>query len=252
MRVKRITIMDTPVDPLTMQETVALIDSAIKAKKKMQQSDVNASKIIMMKKDPALREAVVNCDLISADGQSVVWASRLLGHPLPERVTGVDLMQNLVKLAHERKYRVFFFGAKEEVVKKVVEVYSEQYSPGIIAGYRNGYYKQSEEPDIARSIGAAKPDMLFVGMPSPTKEIFLHKYSKILNATYTMGVGGSFDVVSGTIPRAPLWMQRMGLEWAFRLIQEPGKLWKRYLQTNSLFIYYLLQELVKTRIAPKQ
>lgn len=239
---KRITILGSPVDALTMNETLSLIDNAIKNKKKIQHVVVNAAKIVNMKTDKELYNAVVNCDIINADGQSVVWASRILKKPLPERVTGIDLMENIVKLASEKKYKIYFFGAKEEIVKKVVDIYSEKYSPKIIAGYRNGYFKKEEEPEIARNIAASKADILFVAIPSPMKEIFLDKYADIIKCSFTMGVGGSFDVVSGLIPRAPGWMQKIGMEWFFRLMQEPRKMWKRYLKTNSLFIYYLIKE----------
>jgi N-acetylglucosaminyldiphosphoundecaprenol N-acetyl-beta-D-mannosaminyltransferase len=225
-----------------MSETLSLIDNAILNKKKIQHVVVNAAKIVNMKKDKELYDAVANCDIINADGQSVIWASRILNKPLPERVTGIDLMENIVKLAHDKKYKIFFFGAKEEIVKKVVDIYSEQYSSSIIAGYRNGYFKKEQEEETARNIAASKADILFVAIPSPMKEIFLDKYSDVIKCSFTMGVGGSFDVVSGLIPRAPRWMQRLGMEWFFRLIQEPRKMWKRYLKTNSLFIYYLIKE----------
>ena len=162
---------------------------------------------------------------------------KFLWKPLPERITGIDLMQNLVKLAYEKGYKIFFFGAKEEVVKKVVEKYSNEFSKDIIAGYRNGYFKQNEEEFVAKQIADSGADILFVAISSPKKEIFLNKYKGTINVPFIMGVGGSFDVVAGVIKRAPKWMQKCGLEWFYRLLQEPKRMWKRYLFTNVIFIY---------------
>ena len=214
----------------------------MKEKKQIHHVVVNAAKIINMKKDKELYDSVVNCDIINADGQAVVWASKILGLPLPERVAGIDLMENLIDMAHKYKYKIYLFGAREQVVKKVVDIYSKRFSNTIIAGYRNGYFDKDEEITIAENIASAKPDILFVAIPSPKKEIFLDKYKNIINVPFIMGVGGSFDVISGKIPRAPIWMQKIGMEWFFRLIQEPRKMWKRYLITNTLFIYYLIKE----------
>ena len=171
---------------------------------------VNAAKMVHMQKDQELYESVVSSDIINADGQAVVWASKFLGQPLPERVAGIDLMQNLVKLAYEKNYKVFFFGAKEEIVSEVVSHYIEMYSSDIIAGYRNGYFKKEEEKSIAEEIATSGADILFVAISSPTKEIFLHQYKDIINTPFIMGVGGSFDVVSGKVKRAPVWMQNAG------------------------------------------
>jgi len=245
MSKSRITIFNTPIDAITMQETLSLIDKARIERKPIRHVVVNVAKLVNMQKDQALFDSVVNCDIINADGQPVVWAAKILGKKLPERVAGVDLMQNLVMLAAEKKYRVFFFGAKEEVVKKVADKYSAQYSTAIIAGYRNGYFKAEDEPLIAKQIADSKADILFVAISSPKKEIFLNKYKDLIDMPFIMGVGGSFDVVSGLVKRAPVWMQNCGLEWFYRLCQEPRRMWKRYLVTNTIFIWMLLKEWIK-------
>jgi len=243
MNNKRITILNCPVDKLSMQETLSVIDDAISNSESLQHVVVNAAKLVNMQKDRQLYESVVSNDIINADGQAVVWASRFLGKPLPERVAGIDLMQNLVRLAQEKGYKIFFFGAQEEIVKAVVDKYSKEYSPEIIAGYRNGYFKKEEEKEIAKQIAYSGANMLFVAISSPTKENFLSQNSELLKkVNFTMGVGGSFDVVAGKVKRAPVWMQKAGLEWFYRFLQEPGRMWKRYLVTNSLFIWYVLKE----------
>lgn len=238
----RINILNCPIDKLTMDETIKQIDNSIVSKTHLHHVVVNAAKMVHMQEDKELHESVVSSDIINADGQAVVWASKFLNQPLPERVAGIDIMQNLVKLSHEKGYKVFFFGAKEEVVKGVVDKYSEMYSSDIIAGYRNGYFKKDEETTIAKQIADSEADILFVAISSPTKEIFLNTHKDIINTPFVMGVGGSFDVVSGKVTRAPVWMQNNGLEWFYRFLQEPRRMWKRYLVTNSLFLYYVFKE----------
>ena len=240
---KEINILNTKIHNLTMQETLCKIEDVITSKKQIHHVVVNAGKIVAMQKDLQLRKSVNDSDLINADGQAVVWASRILKKPLKERVAGIDLMINLVKMAHDKRLKIFFLGAKEEVVKEVVDKYSKQYSGNIIAGYRNGYFDKDEEPKIAKDIADSGADILFVAISSPTKENFLFNYKGVLKSVnFIMGVGGSFDVVSGKVKRAPLWMQNRGLEWFYRLVQEPKRMWKRYVIGNTKFILLVLKE----------
>ncbi len=239
----RITILNTTIDNYSTSETLQLIDKAIVEQKQIHHVVVNAGKIVAMQSDIQLRKSVNESDLINADGQSVVWASKFLKKPLKERVAGIDLMQKLVELAHEKKYKIYFFGAKENVVKEVVDKYSKLFSPNIIAGYRNGYFKKEEETEIAKEISDSGANILFVAISSPTKENFLYENKALLSkVNFIMGVGGSFDVVSGKVKRAPIWMQKHGLEWFFRLVQEPKRMWKRYLVGNTKFISLVLKE----------
>lgn len=235
-------VMGVPIHNLTMNETLREIKSAIDNGESVQHIVVNAAKIVAMHEDAQLKQSVLSSDIINADGQAIVWASKILGRPLKERVAGIDLMQNLVELAHQNEYKIFFFGAKEDVVSKVVEKYKHQYSPNIIAGYRNGYFKKEEEQEIAKQIADSRANILFVAITSPTKENFLYEHKETLKkVNFTMGVGGSFDVVSGKTKRAPFWMQKSGLEWFYRVIQEPKRMWKRYLFGNIKFILLLMK-----------
>ena len=239
----KIDFLGIPVDSMTMRETIAYIDNVIKENMSINHVVINAGKVVSMSEDRQLFNSVVSCDLINADGQSIVWAARFLGHDLPERVAGIDLMQELMSLASKNGYKCFFFGAKEEVVKKVVEIYSQKYGPQIIAGYRNGYYTEEQEQEIASQIAGSGAQLLFVAITSPKKENFLHKYKLTLrNVNFTMGVGGSFDVIAGITKRAPVWMQDVGMEWFYRLVQEPRRMWKRYLVGNTKFILMVIKE----------
>lgn len=240
---KKINILNTSIHNLTMQETLEIVDNTVSEGKQLHHVVVNAGKLVAMQKDQQLRQSVNESDLINADGQAVVWASKILGKPIKERVAGIDLMENLVELAHQKKYKIFFFGAKEEVVKKVVENYSEKYSSDIVAGYRNGYFNKQHEEQIARNISNSGANILFVAISSPTKENFLYQNRKLLNkVNFVMGVGGSFDVVAGIVKRAPVWMQNYGLEWFYRFSQEPRRMWRRYLVGNTKFIFYVVKE----------
>ena len=229
-----------------MDETLSIINDTIVNGESIQHVVVNAGKIVQMQKDEQLRESVNNSDIINADGQAVVWAAKFLSKPLKERVAGIDLMENLVELAYKKNHKIFLFGAKEEVVKKVVAIYSEKYGKNLIAGYRSGYYSKEEEASIAHDIATSGANMLFVAITSPKKENFLYEYKKELNAVnFIMGVGGSFDVIASVTKRAPRWMQNIGMEWFYRFLQEPKRMWKRYLVGNSKFIYLVFKEKFK-------
>jgi N-acetylglucosaminyldiphosphoundecaprenol N-acetyl-beta-D-mannosaminyltransferase len=239
----RIRILNTNIDNYSMEETLQTVVDAIEANKQIHHVVVNAGKIVAMQKNAELRESVNSSDLINADGQAVVWASRILGHPLTERVAGIDIMQNLVKVAYRRKYKIYLLGATEEVVSRVAAIYSDTYGPGIIAGCRNGYFDEQDEGTVAGTIARSGAQILFVAISSPMKENFLYRNRELLKGVnFIMGVGGSFDVVAGKTKRAPRWMQRAGLEWFYRFLQEPRRMWKRYLVGNFKFIMLVLKE----------
>ena len=155
----RVSICNIPVDALTMQQTIDLIDKAIREKRSIHHVVINAVKVANAQKDKVLKDSIISCDIINADGQGIVWASHLLNKPLPERVAGIDLMEASVKLAAEKNYHIFFLGAKEEIVKSVVNIYTNKYGKDIIAGYRNGYFKKEEEPIITKQISDSNANM---------------------------------------------------------------------------------------------
>jgi len=242
----KIEFLGIPVDALTMQETVSYINDTIKDGKRINHVVINAGKVVAMQTDNQLFESVVSCDLINADGQSIVWASKFLGKHLPGRVAGIDLMEELVHLAAQMNYKCFFFGAKEKVVCQVVDLYTKKYGSSIIAGYRNGYFADEDEPGIARLIAESGAQLLFVAITSPRKENFMYNYrEELAGVNFTMGVGGSFDVIAGFTKRAPIWMRNNGLEWLYRLAQEPRRMWRRYFFGNLKFIGLVVKERCK-------
>lgn len=239
-------MLNTQIHNLNMDQTLSLVQEAIENERQIHHVAVNAGKIVQMQTNRELRESVNNSDLINADGQAVVWASRFLNKPLKERVAGIDLMHNLVELAHKKGYSIYLLGAKDEVVKKVAQGYQKQFGENIIAGYRDGYFTKEQEPLIAKEIAQSGAQMLFVAITSPIKENFLYQNREQLSGiNMIMGVGGSFDVVAGVTKRAPMWMQKSGLEWFYRFLQEPGRMWKRYLVGNSKFVWLVLKERFK-------
>lgn len=204
---------------------------------------VNAAKLVNMRSDGVLAESVTGADIVLADGQSVVWASRLLGRPLPERVAGIDLFTDLLAAAERRGDSVYFLGATDEVLQLMVGRLRVDYPKLRIAGSRNGYFDlDSDGASVAQAIRASGARLLFVGMSSPRKEIFLSRHGVETGTIVRHGVGGSFDVLAGITRRAPLLMQRLGLEWLFRLLQEPRRLVRRYAVTNTAFIIMIARE----------
>jgi len=230
-----------------MDEAVARCEAAIATRAYLQHMSVNANKFAGMHGDPELREMVRSCGLVTADGQSVVWGTRLLGARLPERVAGIDLMTRLLEAADREGYAIFVLGAKREVLDTAMAKIRERYPGLAIAGARDGYYEDDEAAEVCDEIRASGADMLFVAMSSPRKEYFLGERGPSLGVPFAMGVGGSIDVIAGLTRRAPEALQRAGLEWAYRLAQEPRRLAHRYLKTNARFALMVLKALVTRR-----
>ncbi|MGX9218438.1 WecB/TagA/CpsF family glycosyltransferase [Massilia varians] len=246
----RITLMGCQVDNLTMEETLGKVEGFIQSGLPHQHVVVNVDKLVKASRDPELRQIINDCALVNVDGMPVVWASRLLGKPLKERVAGVDLFEALMRRAGEKGWRVFLLGAREEVVSKVAETYTRKYPRLVLAGYRNGYWKgEEEERAVAEQIRLSNADLLFVAISSPKKEQFLGKYQAHMRIPFAMGVGGTFDVAIGKVKRAPLWMQKSGLEWFYRFLQEPRRMFRRYFIEDMAFIGLFCKEALKGRQA---
>ena len=243
-------VLGAPLQAMTMDAVLDLVDATIAARAQLRIGVVNAAKLVNMRRDPTLSRDVLASDIVLADGMAVVWASRVLGRPLPERIPGIDLMFEVLRQGSERGYRVFFFGATEEVLQRVTARVAADYPGVVIAGQRNGYYRPDEEEAVAAQIHAARPDVLFVAMTSPRKEHFMARWSERLDVAVWHGVGGSFDVMAGKVQRAPDRWQRLGLEWLYRVRQEPRRLWRRYLVTNTLFCAMVAAEWARCRWRP--
>ena len=243
----RVSIMGIPVDPWTMEQTVERACRYVESGSFAHFIGVNADKFLQMRDDPAMEDVVRRCEVVNADGSSICIAARKFGIALPERVAGIDLMLRLCAVARDRGYRVFLLGARDDVVRQT-ETSLERRYPGIqVVGARDGYFGREHYAAVADEVAAEAPDLVFVGITSPKKEeVIEFCRERGLHGVF-VGVGGSFDVVSGNLARAPRWMQSLGLEWLFRMLQEPGRLFKRYAGGNWRFMRLVHRELKAAR-----
>jgi N-acetylglucosaminyldiphosphoundecaprenol N-acetyl-beta-D-mannosaminyltransferase len=230
------------VDAVTRQQAVQRCLDAVPTATPLEVGVVNAAKVVKMRQNPDLAKSVSGCGLILADGQSVVWASRLLRQPLPERVAGIDLFEDLLGAAERNGMSVYLLGAKPEVIEAAVLNVRRRWPELRIAGYRDGYFTDEQQGDVADAIRQSGAQLLFLGMTSPKKEIFCARYGRRTGASLVHGVGGSIDIMSGVTRRAPRVWQRLGMEWAYRTVQEPGRMLPRYLRTNTAFIVLVARE----------
>ncbi len=244
----RVQLLGVELDNLDFASTLARAEAAIAAQSGAQHLTVDMTRAVRACREPAFRRLLNEADLVSADGISIVWASRLIGSgPIVERVTGVDLFESLLGRAAERNWSVYFLGADETASCSLVTKATQRWPSLRIAGRRNGYWTPEAEPQLVADIRATSPDILFIGISSPTAEEFMSRWKRQLSAGYALSVGGSFDVLAGKVSRAPLWMQTTGFEWLWRIIKEPGRLWKRYLTAALQFTVIVAREFVSRR-----
>ncbi|WP_299982491.1 WecB/TagA/CpsF family glycosyltransferase [uncultured Pseudoteredinibacter sp.] len=241
---ERIEFLGSPMDTGSMVETVDTISLRLRDSLFTQHVVVNVAKLVNMRKDSELASSVTECDIINIDGMGVVWGARFLGYKVEERVAGVDLFLELNAMAERDGYSVFFLGAQQEIVEKTASIMKAKHPNLRVAGFHHGYFWDDEE-SLVNKVKDSGAELLFVAITSPKKENFINKWREELGVNFVMGVGGTFDVVAGKVRRAPVWMQRSGLEWFYRVIQEPGRMWKRYLMTNTQYAWLLIKEKFK-------
>lgn len=245
---RKITFLGCPLHALTMQETLGIAEEAMRERRPLHHVVVNVAKLVTMRDNAELQDDVTGADLINIDGTGVLWGAKLCGLPAPERVAGIDIMLGLFRLCAERGYRPFLLGAEQTVLDKVIARLQRDYPSLSVAGARNGYFREDDEDAVVRAVNDSEADCLFVAMPTPRKERFLKRNRHRLKANFIMGVGGSFDVYSGKVSRAPRLVQSLGLEWLFRLAQEPRRLWQRYYETNIAYASLLGREIWRQRV----
>ena len=245
---ERVTLFGCNIDNVSMEETLERVEGFVRSGRPHQHVVVNVDKLVKASRDEDLRRIINACDLVNVDGMPVVWASRLLGKPLKERVAGIDLFEALMRRAADKGWRVFLLGARAEVTGAVADIYRRRYPGLALAGWRDGYWQgEEEEAQVARTVADSRADLLFVAISSPKKEHFLGKYQAAMRVPFAMGVGGTFDVAAGRVRRAPPWMQRAGLEWFWRFLQEPRRMFRRYFIDDMAFVWLLIKEAAKGR-----
>ena len=241
---RRVRCLNARFDALTLPETVEAIFSMLAKGPHGWLCTVNVAILMMMRSDERLQAFVDRAVLTVADGQPLVWLARLLGDPLPERVTGIDLVDRVCARAAREGKRVYLLGATHDIVAEAAKRLRARHA-GLRIDYGDGYFGPSEAVARAARVRATGAQILFVGMGVPRQERFLEEQWETLRVRLAIGVGGSFDVLAGARLRAPGLVQKMGLEWLFRLAQEPGRLYRRYRVTNGEFLRLALDELLK-------
>lgn len=250
---KLLVILGVPVDNLTMDEALARCDAFVAAGRTTgrthQIATVNADFVVNSLHDPELRRILQTADMATADGMPLVWGSRLLGGPLPGRVTGADLVPALAQRAAEKGYSIFFLGARTGVAAQAATILQNRY-PGLnVAGVFSPLPSAVLDMDrsAVEAVQRAHPDILLVAFGNPKQEKWIHMYAQELHVPIAIGIGGTLDMIVGVTRRAPVWMQRIGLEWVYRLVQEPGRLVKRYLHDFGYFGYFFARQWLAMR-----
>lgn len=241
---RRVAVLGVEFDALTLTGAVERIVEAMQARRTMVVCTVNVATMLRARRNPRLRAYIRRADVVVADGQPIVWASRLLGDALPERIGGVDLAARLMARCARDGLRVHFLGGSSEVVAEAARRTLLEH-PSLQLSHADGYFGENEAEARARAVRDADVRLVLVGMGVPRQEYFIDSQRALLSTSVAIGVGGSFDVISGRLRRAPALLQRAGLEWLVRLMQEPRRLLWRYVESNSWFIAVLLMELFR-------
>jgi len=247
----RTNFLGISLDALPLSEVQKAAIDAIDSGRQVHHCSLNALKVVEAKKDSGLKELLERFDLVTADGMSVVWGLRILGQGRCEQVAGVDLMARLLEEGARRQWRFFLLGAQPDVAVTLRDRVQLAFPGTKVVGVQHGYFSPAEETEVVRKIHDSRAQVLFVGMPSPRKERFLADHRQALGIPFAMGVGGGLDLLAGRTRRAPVWMRRCGLEWLYRVMQEPRRLAGRYFVTNLRFAGLLARELLSSRRSSK-
>jgi len=246
---RRIKLFGIDIDNISNEETISEIELLIEKEKPSLVVTPNVHHINILQKDNEFKKIYRQASMVLPDSTPLIWASKLLGMPLKEKVTGSDLLPSFCKIAARKRYKLFFLGSGPSIAKKAANILTNK-NPGlkIVGTYSPPFGFENDEDENRKIVAMIKkctPDVLFVGLGPPKQEKWIWRYKDEINVPVSIAVGASFDFVAGSVKRAPKWMQQIGLEWFFRLCQEPRRLWKRYLVGNIIFIWLVLKEFIK-------
>jgi len=248
-----IEIWGIKIHPYTKNQIIKIIDNSLQsASIVFHLTGVNPETISQAQSNTKLRDAINASDLVNIDNTLVVVSLRLLGHSIPERAACPDIFELLLDLSNRKGYTVYFLGAKKEILQVMIRNINNRYPLLSIQGYHDGYYSTEDEESLVLEISRLKPDLLFVALPTPQKELFITKYKYRLGVRFAFGVGGAFDVMAGKVKRAPLWMRNIGLEGTHRALQNPFNYGARYLKYYLPFLRLVLKELLKKGSKPQK
>jgi len=246
---QKVQLFEIEIDNITFDECLNRIIELIRIRKNSIIITPNVAHILLLQKDKQFRKIYSETDMILADGMPLIWVSKIMGTPLKEKISGSDLLPKLCAVAAENGFRIFLLGGRPGSALKASEVLKKEYPALQIAGAYSppfGFERNKTENDkIVKMIKDSKVDILFVGLGAPKQEKWIYEHYRDIGVPVSIGVGVTIEFMAGLVKRAPLWMQKMGLEWFFRLIQEPKRLWKRYLIGNTIFVLLVLRELFK-------
>lgn len=237
-RLPRVEVLGIGIDPVDMKSALRRIEEFIEDGRPRIVVTADSSGIVEAQSDTQWRDIMLNADLVTPDSVGVLWACKRVGSPLPERVSGVDLVETLCKKSAEKGYRLYFLGAAPGIAQAAADKMREKYPGCTIVGARDGFFLPADEAKVAQEIRDAKVDVLFVAMGIPKQEKFIARNLYEMAAKVSMGVGGSFDVLSGTVRRAPMLIRKMKLEWLWRLMLNPRK-WRKAMTLPKFVILVL-------------
>ncbi len=246
LREKRVSVLGVGVDPLELREVLLTVEKFIRSGEKKTVNYANVYTVNIALRDMGFRDILNRSDLVYCDGYGVVLGAKILGGRLPGRMTGADWIYDLGSFCQGKGYSIFLLGSRPGVAEKAAKRLRSIYPTLKISGFHHGYLKEEEKAERAiQLVNRSVSDILLVGMGSPTQEKFLHRYRRRIEVPVCWSVGALFDFVAGEVPRAPKWMLDNGLEWLFRLLYEPRRMWNRYLVGNSLFLLRILKSRLK-------
>jgi len=236
----KVNICGVNIDNVSMAESIKLCEQFIDTGKPVYVVTPNVDHIVQLQRDKELEDIYAQASLAIPDGMPLVWASKFLGTSLKEKVSGSDIFPMLCELSAHRGFRIFLLGGREDAAEQTAEIMKRKYKGLVVSGvYSPPFGFETDEKENDRIIDMIKdsdPDILFVGLGTPKQEKWIYKYYKQLNIPVSMGIGATFDFISGIVKRAPKWMQKAGLEWLWRTVMEPGRLWKRYFMQDFKFL----------------
>jgi N-acetylglucosaminyldiphosphoundecaprenol N-acetyl-beta-D-mannosaminyltransferase len=221
---EQVDMLGVPIARINMDSAVARVEEFIADRSPHMIVTSDGASIVRAHDDAEYQDIVQHADIVTADGRGVVWMARVLGLAVTDRVSGVDMMDRLCQIAAEKGYSVYLIGGQPGVAEEAAREMQRRYPALTVAGVQHGYFSPEEEPAVVQAIAAAKPDILFVAFGAPRQEKWIRRHQEAIGASVAIGVGGSFDVFAGRVARAPLWMQKAGLEWLYRALREPKRL----------------------------
>lgn len=252
---KKFQVLDVNVSAITMDDVLAFIDDSIKHRRKAYICVAPVSTVIDCQNDSVYKTIINRADIVTPDGMPIVWIGRSKGYKNIQRVYGPDLMLEVCKMSQEKGYRHYFYGSAPETCHLLEAKLKERFSRLSIVGKFSPPFRElspAEDAEIIDEINRVNPDVLWVGLGSPKQDLWMAEHQEKLHVPVMLGVGAAFDFLSGTKKQAPCWMQKVGLEWFFRLCCEPRRLWKRYLIGNTQFIYYLIRSTLISTVMKKK